>query len=169
MPIEDDIKKGIENTYDELMKMQKRFMDAFSDLPEDVEEARKASVDSFEQIRKVLDNAMEKAGSQAKEAQLQAHLGLMEAQDQMEKSRAVFDEFAKKATDDSRSWFDEFELKAHLGMMEAKEFWDKRGDELSNEFRNSAERMQEMTASALDDLQKSFANWNKAFQNQQKK
>jgi len=118
----------------------------------------------MKKIREQLDTAADKAEVGAEEAQLQAHLGLMEAKDRIEATRPVVEEYLKEAAEKSKTVMDEAELKAKLAAMEAEDFWERRGKDMSEEFKESAEKMASIAQEAATDLQSRLERWVKTFE-----
>ena len=117
----------------------------------------------LEQLNAVLNKAVEQAGDKAEEAQLQAHLGIMEAKDRLDASKIVLDDVLGKSAEASEKFLDEAELKKHLAMMEAKEFWEERGSKLAEEFQASASTMQEAAEKAASEFSGVLNEWNEQF------
>lgn len=157
------IRDAIDRSLHELKDIQDKVDDFIDDLPDDVNEIKSTTKNALHRINELLSKAAEQAGDHAEEAQLQAHLGLMEAQDKLEASKVVVDDYVARASKESRTLLDEVELKHHLAMMEAKDFWEKRGPELTEEFRQSASDMQNLAEKAVDELQTVFSRWNEQF------
>jgi len=95
--------------------------------------------------------------------QLQAHLGLKEAQEKLEASRVVIDDYVARSSEESKKLLDEVELKRNLAMMEARDFWEQRGKKMAEEFKESAENMQTMAEKTVADLQQAFGQWQDIF------
>ena len=157
------IRDAIDRSLEELKDIQDKVDDFIDDLPDDIHDIKGTTKNALRQINELLNKAVDQAGDQAEEAQLQAHLGLMEAQDKLESSKVVVDDYVARVSKESRQLLDEVELKKHLAMMEAKDFWEKRGPELTEEFRQSASDMQNLAEKAVDDLQTAFSRWNEQF------
>ena len=161
--MEEQIRSAIRASMKEIEEVQKRFDEMVDELPEQGAAVRERTRESLVKIRTRLDEAMREAGDDAQEAQVQAHLGLMEAQDRLEASRKVMDDYLGQWKDRSRTMMDEAQLKAHLATMEAQDFWERRGQHLVEEFRQSNKSMQSLAAMAVDELQEQFGRWNAMF------
>ena len=120
--MEKKIREAIDRSLEELKGIQDKVDDFIDDLPDDTHEIKKKAKDALSQINALLSKSMQQAGDKADEAQLQAHLGLMEAQDKLEASRAVVEDYIARTNDESKKMLDEAELKRHLAMMEAQDF-----------------------------------------------
>jgi len=158
------VKKAIDESMEEIRKVQQRFDEMVKDLPEQTREVRERTSATLGTIREKLEEAMKEAQSDASEAQLKAHLGLMEAQDRLEASRKVVDEHLAQFQDRSKTMMDEMQLKTHLATMEAQDFWERRGQHLAEEFRHSQKSMQSLAGMAVNELQEQFGRWNAIFQ-----
>lgn len=161
--MEKKIRDAVDRSLEELKSIQDKVDEFIDDLPDDGQEIKQTAKKALGQINELLTTSMRKAGDQADEAQLQAHLGLMEAQEKLEASRAVVDDYVARATDESKQFLDEAELKRHLAIMEAQDFWEKRGTHLTEEFRASTATMQNFAEKAMADMQSAFESWNKKF------
>lgn len=161
--MEKKIRDAVDRSLEELKSIQDKVDDFIDDLPDDGKEIKDTAKKALSQINELLSTAMRKAGDQADEAQLQAHLGLMEAQEKLEASRAVVDDYVARATEESKTFLDEAEVKRHLAIMEAQDFWEKRGAHLAEEFKASTETMQSLAQRAMDDMQSAFERWNNQF------
>ena len=161
--MEKKIRDAVDRSLNELKSIQDKVDDFIDDLPDDGQEIKQSTKKALGQINELLSNSMRKAADHADEAQLQAHLGLMEAQEKLEASRAVVDDYVARATDESKKMLDEAELKRHLAVMEAQDFWEKRGAHLAEEFKTSAETMQSLAERAMQDMQSAFERWNNQF------
>ena len=161
--MEEQIKAAVKKSLDELRQMQDKLDGLVDDLPEEVTELRQRTEKSLKNIGEKLQEAMRQADDSTQEAQLQAHLGLMEAQDRLGASRGIVDDHLRQLGERSRTLLDEAELKRHLAMMEAQDFWETRGKHLAAEFEKSTETMMSLATRAASDLQVTFKNWNELF------
>ena len=153
--MEKKIREAIDRSLEELKGIQDKVDDFIDDLPDDTQEIKKTTKNALSQINALLRKSMQQAGDKADEAQLQAHLGLMEAQDKLEASRAVVEDYIARTTDE--------ELKRHLAVMEAQDFWEKRGANLAAEFKASTETMQNVAEKAIGEMQSAFESWTNQF------
>ena len=161
--MEEQIKAAVRRSLDELREMQAKFDALVDDLPKEAKEIRDRAEAALKAIRTKLDEALQKAGENTQEAQLQAHLGLMEAHDRLDGSRRLIDDHLRQLSERSKTAFDEAELKRHLAMMEAQDFWETRGKHFAAEFERSRDMMMSFTTRAVSDLQVTFENWNELF------
>lgn len=162
--MEDSIKAAIRTARDSLDKLDDLFEGFVDDLPEQAKDAQQRSRVVMKQIREQLDKAADKAEVGVEGAQLQAHLGVMEAKERIEATRPVVEEYLKDAAEKSKTVMDEAELRAKLAAMEAEDFWETQGKPMSEEFQKSAEQMASVASEAATDLQSRLEKWVKAFE-----
>lgn len=161
--MENSIRDAINRSLAELKNVQERVEEFIDDLPEETAEIKKTTKSVLEQLSSVLNKAVEQAGDKAEEAQLQAHLGVMEAKDKLQASKIVLDDVLGKTAETSEKFLDEAELKKHLALMEAKEFWEERGSKLASEFQASASTMKDAAEKAASDLSSVLNELNEQF------
>lgn len=157
------IKEAIDKSLEQLESIQEKVDDFIDDLPDDTHEIKATAKKTLSQINALLNNAVEKAGEQAEEAQLQAHLGVMEAQEKLEASKDVVDDYMARSGEESQRLLDEVQLKQKLAIMEARDFWEERGSKMAEEFKESAVSMQSVAEKAADDLQNMFTQFQSIF------
>lgn len=156
-------REAIDRSLEELKSIQGKVDDFIDDLPDDTHEIKKTAKSSLAKINELLKNAVDQSSDQVEEAQLQAHLGVMEAKEKLEACKVVVDDYIARTSDESKKLLDEMELKQNLAMMEARDFWEKRGSSMAEEFKESALNMQSVAERAVGDLQNAFEQWNKTF------
>jgi len=132
-------------------------------LPDDTHEIKSVAKKTLAQVNTLLNKAVEQAGVQAEEAQLQAHLGVKEAQEKLDASRLVVDDYLSRTGENSKRLLDEAQLKQQLAMMEARDFWEERGSKMAEEFKESAASFQTVAEQAVNDLQSVFSQFNDIF------
>lgn len=159
----DSIEKTLKQSRQALDNMEDILEDVFDDLPEQAKELQGRSRAVLHKIAAKLDISLTRAENSAQEAQLQAHLGLMEAQDRLDASRPVIDEYLAQLADRSKTVMGEAELKARLAAMEAEDFWERRGQYIAAEFRESGEKMAGLASEAAEELQSRIKHWSDAF------
>jgi len=162
-----NIREAIERSLGELKNMQGKVEEFIDELPDDTQEIKRTTKGILDQLGGVLSNAVEQAGNHAEEAQLQAHLGIMEAKDKLDASKGVIDDVVAKSVEESEKILDEVELKKHLAMMEAKDFWEERGSKLAEEFQASTSTMQDVATKAATELSDVFSKWNEQIKKRQ--
>ena len=159
------IKEAIDKSLEELKSIQEKVDNFVDDLPDDTHEVKAVAKKTLAQINSLLNRAVEQAGTQAEEAHLQAHLGVKEAQEKLEASKLVVDDYMARASDSSKRLLDEAQLKQQLAMMEARDFWEKRGSKMAEDFMASSASFQSITGKAVDDLQTAFSQFHAIFNN----
>ncbi|MFK7996327.1 MAG: hypothetical protein AB8B87_19465 [Granulosicoccus sp.] len=157
------IKEAIDKSLEQLEAIQEKVDDFIDDIPDDTHEIKATAKKTLKQINTLLNKAVEQAGNSAEEAQLQAHLGVMEAQEKLEASKVVVDDFISRTGEESKRVLDEVQLKQNLAMMEARDFWEQRGSKMAEEFQESAAGMQSAAEKAVDELQSMFSQFNDIF------
>jgi len=157
------IKETIDKSLEQLEGIQKQVDDFIDDIPDDTHEIKATAKKTLRHINELLNKAVEQAGSQAEEAQLQAHLGVMEAQEKLEASKVVVDDYISRTGEESKRLLDEAQLKQKLAMMEARDFWEERGARMAEEFKDSAADIQNIAEKAASDLQNMFSQFNDIF------
>ena len=157
------IKDAIDKSLKELESIQGKVDKFIDDLPDDTHDIKTTAKKTLSQINTLLNKAVEQAGSQTEEAQLQAHLGVKEAQEKLQASKLVVDDYLERTGENSKRLLDEMQLKQQLAMMEARDFWEERGSKMAEEFKESAVSMQTMAERAVDELQTAFAQFNDIF------
>jgi len=161
--MENSIRDAINLSLKELKNVQGKVEEFIDDLPDDTSEIKKTTKEVLGQLNGLLNKAVEQAGDKAEEAQLQAHLGIMEAKDKLDASKIVLDDVLGKSAEASEKFLDEAELKQHLAMMEAKEFWEERGSKFAEEFQASASTMQEAAEKAASEFSGVLTEWSEQF------
>lgn len=157
------IKEAIDKSLKELESIQGKVDDFIDELPDDTHEIKTTAKKALGQINELLNKAMSQAGEKAEEAQLQAHLGVMEAQEKLEASKVVVDDYLSRTGEESKRLLDEAQLKQNLAMMEARDFWETRGKKMAEEFQESAAGFQDVAEKAVVDLQSMFSQFNDIF------
>jgi len=158
--MDDKIKAAIKRSLEELDELDDKLEDWVDDLPDDTDELRATMKSTMTKIRSKLSDSIGHGGKLSDEAELQAHLGLMEARDKLDTSKEVVDNYLESATEQSKTLMDQVELKSRLAKMEAEDFWEERGPAIKEEFKQSSEAMIKMAESTADEIQKQIGKWN---------
>lgn len=161
--MESKIKEAIDKSLKELESIQAKVDEFIDDIPDDTHEIKATAKKTLAQINQLLNKAVKQAGESADEAQLQAHLGVMEAQEKLKASKVVVDDYMARSGDESKKLLDEIQLKQNLAMMEARDFWEQRGSKMADEFKESAANFQSVAEKAVVDLQSVFSQFNDIF------
>ncbi len=158
--MDDKIKAAIKSSLKELDKLEDVLEDWVDDLPDDTDELRAAMKSAMKKMHAKLSDSVGHGGKLSDEAELQAHLGLMEARDKMDASKEVVDNYLESAAEQSKTLMGQAELKAKLVQMEAEDFWQERGPKLQEEFKQSGETMLKLAETTADEIQKQLGKWN---------
>ncbi len=158
--MDDKIKSAIKSSLKELDKLEDVLEDWVDDLPDDTDELRAAMKSAMKKMHAKLSDSIGHGGKLSDEAELQAHLGLMEARDKMDASKEVVDNYLESAAEQSKTLMGQAELKAKLAQMEAEDFWQERGPKLQEEFKQSGETMLKLAETTADEIQKQLGKWN---------
>jgi len=161
--MESKIKEAIDKSLKQLESIQEKVDEFIDDIPDDTHEIKATAKRTLGQVNELLNKAVKQAGESAEEAQLQAHLGVMEAQEKLKASKVVVDDYMARSGDESKKLLDEMQLKQHLAMMEARDFWEERGSKMADEFKESAASFQSVAEKAVVDLQGVFSQFNEIF------
>jgi len=164
--MDDKLKEAVKRSMKELAALEDKMEDWVDDLPDDTDELRASIKRAVGKIHSKLNESIGHGGKLSDEAELQAHLGLMQARDKLEASKDVVDNYLESATGKSKTLMQELELKAKLAKMEAEDFWEERGPKLKDEFNQSSETMLKVAGSTVDEIQKQFSKWNDMLKSQ---
>jgi len=165
----EQLKEALNRSLAELAEVQTKLNDVVKELPGETSEVGQSIQQVLKTVGKKLDESRAHGESLGDEAQLQAHLAIMEAREKLEASRKVLDDHLTEVAKNGKSLLDELELKAHLAKMEAEDFWERRGPELTDEFNKSRESLTRLAETAMDEIQTQFKKWNTVFGNNDKK
>jgi len=158
--MDDKIKDIIKRSLKELDELEDKLEDWVDDLPDDTDELRSTMKGAMKKMHAKLSESVGHGGDLSDEAELQAHLGLMEARDKLDASKDVVDNYLESAAEKSKTLMGEVELKSKLAVMEAEDFWEERGPAIKEEFKQSSESMMAMAESTADEIQKQLNKWN---------
>ena len=112
--------------------------------------------DNFSGVNEKLKTATKDLDQKSEEANLQAHLGAMEAHDKMNHIKESVEEFTQKVSSKAETTIDTAALRAHLAKMEAEDFWERKGKTLTSEFNESREKVQNLTIEAVGEIKDYF-------------
>ncbi len=158
--MDDKIKDTIKRSLNELDDLDDKLENWIDDLPDDTDELRASMKNAIKKMHSKLTESVGHGGKLSDEAELQAHLGLMEARDKLDSSKEVVDNYLESATEQSKTLMGQIELKSKLAKMEAEDFWEERGPAIKEEFKQSSEAMLKVAGTAADEIQKQLSNWN---------
>ncbi len=163
--MDDKLKDAIKRSLKELDDLEDKLEDWVDDLPDDTDEIRASMKSAMKKMHAKLTDSVGHGGKLSDEAELQAHLGLMEARDKLDASKDVVDNYLESAAEKSTTLMEELQLKSKLAQMEAEDFWEERGPKLQEEFKQSSETMLKMAESTADEIQKQLSKWNSLIKN----
>ena len=158
--MDDKIKDTIKRSLKELDDLDDKLENWIDDLPDDTDELRASMKNAMKKMHSKLTESVGHGGKLSDEAELQAHLGLMEARDKLDTSKEVVDNYLESATEKSKTLMGQIELKSKLAKMDAEDFWEERGPAIKEEFKQSSESMLKVAESTADEIQKQLSKWN---------
>ncbi|HHS93108.1 MAG TPA: hypothetical protein ENK82_07150 [Campylobacterales bacterium] len=123
---------------------------------------------NFSDMSTKLQEASENFYKAGDETTLQAHLGAMEAREKMERMKEDIEAFTQKVAKDAKVGIDEAALQAHLGTMEAEDFWEKKGPQITKDFKQSAENVEKLAVEAIDEISAFFTKLSSEFKEAKK-
>jgi len=154
------IKDTIKRSLKELDDLDDKLENWIDDLPDDTDDLRSSMKSAIKKMHGKLTESVGHGGKLSDEAELQAHLGLMEARDKLDASKEVIDNYLESATEQSKTLMGEIELKSKLAKMEAEDFWEERGPAIKEEFKQSSESMLKVAETTADEIQRQLSKWN---------
>lgn len=158
--MDDKLKDVIKRSLKELDELEDKLEDWVDDLPDDTDEIRASLKGMMRKMHVKLTESVGHGGKLSDEAELQAHLGLMEARDKLDTSKDLVDNYLESATEKSKKLMEQMELKSKLAQMEAEDFWEERGPQFKAEFKESSDTMLKAAGSAAEEIQKQLGKWN---------
>jgi len=90
------------------------------------------------------------------EAELKAHLGVMEARDQIENLKDTMDNFTHKVSNNLQEELDTAALRAHLTKMESEDLWSERQKELTVMYDSSKDEVEKLAKRSLEEMNQLF-------------
>ncbi|HEY9189801.1 MAG TPA: hypothetical protein VIM88_02950 [Sulfurovum sp.] len=90
------------------------------------------------------------------EAELKAHLGVMEARDQIEKLKGTMDNFTHKVSNGLQEELDIAALRAHLAKMESEDLWSEKQKDLTQMYDRSKDEVQKLAKRSLEEMNQLF-------------
>lgn len=89
-------------------------------------------------------------------AELKAHLGVMNARDQVEELKETLDEFTHKISNDLQKQLDTVALRAHLAKMESEDLWTEKEKNLTHMYENSKTEAEKLAKKSLEEINRVF-------------
>lgn len=151
-----ELKEMLEKSSIALEKLQDKVEDFTEDFADDATELWADMKKNFSGVNEKLKTATKDLDKKSDEANLQAHLGAMEAHDKINNIKESVDEFAKQVSSSAETKLDTAALRAHLAKMEAEDFWDKKGKTITDDFSESREKVQKLTVDAVGEIKDYF-------------
>ena len=151
-----EFKKSLEAAENAIDELEDKIEDMAEDFTEDAAELWTDIKKNFSGVRGKLITAAKDANEIGDEAQLQAHLGAMEAHDKMQGVRDTVEEFTHKVAANAQTELDTARLRGHLAEMEAKDFWESKGKDIATDFNESSEKVKELSYEAASEVKDYF-------------
>lgn len=161
--MEKEFKEILEKTSDTIEKLEFKIEEHADDLTDDAMELWGDFKKNFSTVNEQLKTAAKDLEEKSDEAQLQAHLGTMEAHDRINNIKESVEEFTQKVSAKTQSELDTVALRAHLAKMEAEDFWEKKGKKISEDFNESGDKVKELTLEAASEIKAFFEKVSKEF------
>ncbi|HIP02668.1 MAG TPA: hypothetical protein EYH01_05580 [Campylobacterales bacterium] len=146
----------LEKSSKALEKLQNTVEDMTENLADDASDLWADMKKNFAGVNEKLKTATKDLDQKSDEANLQAHLGAMEAHDKISNIKESIDEFTQQVSSSVETKLDTAALRAHLAKMEAEDFWEKKGKTLTNDFNESREKVQKLTVDAVGEIKDYF-------------
>jgi len=137
-------------------KLQESVEGLTHELSDDAKELWKDMKKNFSGVNEKLKSATKDLDKKNDEANLQAHLGAMEAHDKLSNIKHTVDEFTQKVSKKASEELDIAKLRAHLAKMEAEDFWEKKGKTITKDFGESSQKVQNLTLEAASEIKEYF-------------
>jgi len=151
-----ELKEMLEKSSKALEKLQDTVEDMTENLADDASDLWTDMKKNFSGVNEKLKTATKDLDQKGDEANLQAHLGAMEAHDKMSNIKESVEEFTKNISETAETKLDTAALRAHLAKMEAEDFWEKKGKTLTSDFNESREKVQKLTVDAVEEIKDYF-------------
>ncbi len=151
-----ELKEMLEKSSKALEKLQDTVEDLTGDLADDASDLWTDMKKNFSGVNEKLKTATKDLDKKGDEANLQAHLGAMEAHDKISNIKESVEEFTKQVSSSAETKLDTAALRAHLAKMEAEDFWEKKGEEITKDFKDSSEKVQKLTVDAVGEIKDYF-------------
>ncbi|RRS32644.1 MAG: hypothetical protein P794_00870 [Epsilonproteobacteria bacterium (ex Lamellibrachia satsuma)] len=129
--MEKEFKELIEASKESLEKAEEKIDALSKDFTEDANEFWSELKQRFTKIKDKLEDAYKEFND---EADLQAHLSMMEARDRLEIVRDSAENFIFHVSRKAEKELDISELRAHLAKMEAEDKWEETKKEVSHQY-----------------------------------
>lgn len=151
-----EFKEMLEKSSKAIEKLQDTVEDLTEGLADDASDLWKDMKKNFAGVNEKLKTATKDLDKKSDEANLQAHLGAMEAHDKINNIKDSIEEFTEKISSSAETKLDTAALRAHLAKMEAEDFWEKKGKTISSDFNESSEKVQKLAVDAVEEIKDYF-------------
>ncbi len=158
-----ELKDILEKSSKSIEKLQNKVEDFAEELSEEAAEVWQDMKKTFASADEKLKNASRDLDAKGDEANLQAHLGAMEAADKLNSIKDSVEEFTQKVSSKAQTELDTVALRAHLAKMEAKNFWDEQGDTITKDFNESKDKVQKLAVEATSEIKDYFEKLSELF------
>ena len=150
----------MEKEFKELIEESKRSLkkaeEKIDELSEDFTEEASEFWDDLKKHFAVVNDKMKSAYDNFEaDAELQGHLGMMEAREKLEQVKESAEKFAFQASKKTQEELDIAALKASLAKMESEDLWEEKSKELSHLYATSkveAEKVAKKAGREINDI-----------------
>lgn len=158
-----EYKKILEQSSDAIEKLQEKVEGLAGDLSDEASVLWQDMKKNFSGVSGKLKNASKYLDKKSDEANLQAHLGAMEAHDTIDQIKESIEEFTTKVSSKAQTELDIAALRTHLAKKEAEDFWEKKGKKITKEFGESSDKVQELAVEAASEIKNFFEKLTDSF------
>ena len=151
-PLKDTIEKSRQHLADLIDKIE----DGFESIADESAELWDDAKPRLRAMKASIVAAEEALQTKTEEARLQAHLAVMDAHDQWSHLSQPVIELARHAREQGQPKLEHAELRAHLAKMDARDFLNEKGEQISREFRQAKESVEQTSLKAAEELGKSL-------------
>jgi len=151
--MEKEFKDLIEAARESVEKTEEKIDTLSKDFTEDASEFWNELKQRFTKIKNKLEDANREFND---EAELEAHLSMMEARDRLEVIRDSAENFMFQISRKTEKELNISELKAHLAKMEAEDKWEETKKELSHQYGVSKANVENLTKKAGKEINEIF-------------
>lgn len=159
--MEKKFQETLAETSELIDKLENKIEGFTEDFTEDASELWADVKQNLTQVSEKLKTAAKDLDDKTDEAELQAHLGTMEAHERFAGIKDTVDKFTQEVSAKTKTGLDTVELRAHLAKMEAKDFWQDNGDTITQEFNESSEKVKNLTLEAASEIKDYFVSLTK--------
>lgn len=149
-----EFKNIIEKSKESLEKAEEKIEGLSGEFAEDVSEFWGELKGRFAKVSDKLKDAYKEFDD---EAELQAHLSMMEARDRLEAVKESAENFAITVSHKTKQEFDMASLRSHLAKMEAEDTWEENKKEISHKYAQSKVEVENMAKKAGEEINEIFA------------